>query len=62
MCVSVGEVSVNFDIVLDEDFVTFVLAEFSQQCSAEFYFVSIVLYLCVILLWMWVGWWGGGGI
>ena len=60
VCVYVGEVSVNFDVVLDDEFVSFFLGYFPNGAALKFDVVSVdfsVCFLCFCVLGE-----GGGGV
>ena len=45
---SIGEVSINFDVVLVDNFVSFCLEDVSNDATSSFDIVLIVLSVCVI--------------
>ena len=53
-----GEVSVNFDMVLNDDFVSCILEDFPNEMELVSDVVSIVLSVCFIFLCC-CGGWGG---
>ena len=61
MCVSIGEVSVKNDIMLDDDFVSCDLEYFTNDAELSFEFMSIILFVCVICFCV-LGGWGGVGL